>query len=120
MSVCLNHPNKPAEHNCHTCHKPVCGQCAVPQDGKQFCSQKCVEGYLRAKPAAEAADAARRKEKMMGRIKLAIFVILAIAAAAAYYYLKGNPAVQDQLQSRVSQAIDSAADAAKAQQSQKK
>lgn len=44
---CLNHPDRQTNIRCRTCHKPVCGQCAVAGPGGPFCSTACRENYAR-------------------------------------------------------------------------
>lgn len=44
-SVCKNHPERAATERCHTCHKPLCDDCAMQDAGNTFCSAKCEENY---------------------------------------------------------------------------
>ncbi len=39
---CLNHKDRSAVAQCHQCHKPVCAECLVDQDGGKFCSPPCA------------------------------------------------------------------------------
>ncbi len=45
---CLNHQGIPAATHCAQCHKPICRDCIVAEEGKAaFCSVECLAGYHR-------------------------------------------------------------------------
>ena len=44
--VCPNHPNATAVSRCETCFKPLCSECAISKEDKDFCSKTCETNYL--------------------------------------------------------------------------
>ena len=91
-SVCLNHPDRPADTRCTTCHKPICNECAIRDGNNVFCSDQCRENYDSTRENVEAFQERKRREKRRKMIKRLIILIILIAiGAAAYKYFADNP-----------------------------
>jgi hypothetical protein len=98
MAVCLNHTDREATTKCATCFKPLCAECAKPADGEVFCSGQCQQnfaasaGRMAAMAERDRANARRRWIK-----RLVILVVLIVAGAAAYTYLRKDPDLAERL-----------------------
>jgi hypothetical protein len=42
---CVNHPERPADRRCVQCHKALCNDCVLLDEGDTFCSRKCLSRY---------------------------------------------------------------------------
>ena len=106
-SVCLNHPNRPAVARCNACHKPICEECILHVQDMNFCSQVCVDNFLKSADniaAYQAVQKARRRRKQIKR-----FIMLLILAAfgyGAYWYFTRNPDKFKELKNKANQAVE--------------
>ena len=93
QSACLNHPESPAAARCATCGKPVCQICLVQRNGACYCSNQCADNaeksFGRVNTVIESKQRADGKAFKRGIIFL---IILAILAAAGYFYYVNNKA----------------------------
>jgi hypothetical protein len=90
MSVCVNHPNETATARCLSCHKPICGDCAVHSAGSVFCSQACAAGAARFKERFRPYTGPGLLARIRGLIAwlFGLAVLLAVVAAVCAYGLK--------------------------------
>jgi len=81
-SFCVNHPSRAAGARCHTCHKPLCDECAIKEGANTFCSARCREGHEKfyAKYPDEGGGSFLRKLKSL----VLLAVALAVIAGALY------------------------------------
>ena len=104
-SVCLNHPERPASTRCTVCFKPICGECAVTDEGGTFCSPECVAGFDRTQGSVaawrEQGARARARRRRARLVKLLILIALGVAA---YLYFTRHPGKLDQLKDKAGKA----------------
>jgi len=89
-SVCINHTDRAGTHRCSCCHKPICNECVVKNNGNVFCSQHCIEGAARFKanfrPERGAGFFGTIKNVVVSAIGLA--VVLGGGLLVAAYFFK--------------------------------
>lgn len=108
-SVCLNHPDQPAVTRCITCFKPICSQCVIDADGREFCSRQCVESYFSTRNMVDNYNAAAQQRKKRARIMLLIkLIILGGLAYGAYVYFRKEPDKLRELQEKAGQITEKA------------
>lgn len=98
MPVCLNHTGREATTKCTTCFKPLCGECAIKNAGKNFCSQQCMSNYASTNERIGYLDERTRASKRFKLIML-IIILFALAAACvfAFSWFKRNPSTLENL-----------------------
>ena len=72
---CTNHPGRPADIRCVQCHKPLCGDCVVEDQGDPFCSRKCASRYRTFQRSYDAAEG----KLPVGTVLRRVAVVLLIA-----------------------------------------
>jgi len=75
---CINHPQRPADIRCIQCHKALCGDCVIRDEGDPFCSKKCASRYRAFVRSAESAKTS--VVTTVQRIATVILVLLIIGA----------------------------------------
>lgn len=77
---CTNHSGRPADNRCIQCHKPLCDDCVIRDEGDSFCSKKCTSRYRTFHRAYEADRAKTPVGTIIGRIGTVVLLVLVVAA----------------------------------------
>ncbi|NOY82821.1 MAG: hypothetical protein GXP31_17630 [Kiritimatiellaeota bacterium] len=89
MPVCLKHPDRESTARCCSCGKPICRECVVRRGRSVFCSEQCIEEFMRTTGRTNgfiARERAFQRKKLLVRL-LTTFGIAIAALAFAWYYL---------------------------------
>jgi len=82
---CVTCHERPADHRCIQCHKPICDDCAFKDAYGVFCSRECSARHQSFRQ--EQAGARAKGGPVKALIKLIIVLaLLAIVAGAVYVY----------------------------------
>ena len=77
---CINHSGRPADNRCIQCHKPLCDDCVIHDEGDAFCSKKCLSRYRTFHRSYEAEHARTPLATIIARIGGALLVLLVVVA----------------------------------------
>ncbi|MCK5803088.1 MAG: B-box zinc finger protein [Lentisphaeria bacterium] len=106
-SVCLNHTDRPAVVRCNACHKPLCEECILRVQDMNFCSQVCVDNFLKSADnmaTYQAVQRARRRRKLIKRFIM--LLVLGALGYGAYWYFTRNPDKFEELKNKANQAVE--------------
>ena len=82
---CVNHAGRPADVRCIQCHKSLCGDCVIHDEGDPFCSKKCASRYRTFHRSHEEAHAKRPVAVIVQRVVagliIALIVVLCLSIA---------------------------------------
>ncbi len=82
---CVNHPGRPADIRCTQCHKPLCGDCVIQDEGDPFCSKKCASRYRTFHRSYEEDHAKRPAvvtvRRVVAGLIIALIVVLLLSVA---------------------------------------
>jgi|GEM_PF-5825020 len=98
--MCSFHRDRPSETRCKLCLKPICGECVRRSEEGAFCSEQCMDKYMRAasklsameqqQDIEETVQAEPRKNTgligagILFAIGLILFMVLGIPAIRSY------------------------------------
>ena len=75
---CINHPGRPADIRCVQCHKPLCGDCVIRDEGNPFCSRRCASRYRTFYRSYEAARAKTSIITIIRRVAAGLLVAISV------------------------------------------
>lgn len=105
-SVCLNHPDRPADTKCTTCFKPVCADCALQREELDFCSEQCAENYMQsAERISTFRDKERRDKRRRFVRKTLKWTVTVLVIVLVVWYFNRNPAAVRKLQGLWNQVV---------------
>lgn len=101
--VCLNHPDTEAAARCGACGKPICEKCVFEANGSSYCSKSCAEKAMAsAARSGDVMDRAGKADSKAALKKAVVFIIiLALAGAAAYFYMQNKKTIDSKISSQV-------------------
>jgi hypothetical protein len=77
---CVNHPERPADRRCVQCHKSLCSDCVLVDEGDTFCSRKCLSRYRTFHRAYVAEHGRTPLATKLIRVGVAAIVLLIVLA----------------------------------------
>ena len=72
---CINHPGRPADNRCIQCHKPLCDDCVIHDEGDAFCSKKCLSRYRTFHRSYEEAAAKLDVGALLRRVGTGLLIV---------------------------------------------
>ena len=104
--VCPNHPNTIALSRCETCFKPLCSECAISKEDKDFCSKTCETNYFTTNKSIEDFRKQESRQKFVRIIKkFTLLAILIFAGFLLFWFWANN---KEKVESTTDQLKDKA------------
>ena len=77
---CINHADRPADRRCVQCHKALCNDCVLVDEGDDFCSRKCLSRYRTFHRAYVAGHARTPLATKLIRVGVGVVVLIIVLA----------------------------------------